>query len=131
MNGYNVFNFAMQTLFVDGLIGTVYLIIQYYTTVGVVTQEILLPGILSGLIAGFGTFLINYSISVGVAGPASAMANLAAVFQTILDYFILGQVLNLMQIIGLLVGLAGAMVLAVGVSIYTGVTKMFTKTKED
>lgn len=131
MNGYNVFNFAMQTLFVDGIIGTVYLIIQYYTTVGVVTQEILFPGILSGLIAGFGTFLINYSISVGVAGPASAMANLAAVFQTILDYFILGQVLNLMQIIGLLVGLAGAMVLAVGVSIYTGVTKMFTKTKED
>ena len=121
----------MQSLFVDGLIGTIYLIVQYLTTEGIVTSEIILPGILSGLIAGFGTFLINYSISVGIAGPASAMANLAAVFQTILDYFILGQVLNLLQILGLLVGLTGAIVLAVGLSIYTRAIKLFSKPKHD
>ena len=129
--GYNVYNFAMQSLFVDGLIGTIYLIVQYLTTEGIVTSEIILPGILSGLIAGFGTFLINYSISVGIAGPASAMANLAAVFQTILDYFILGQVLNLLQILGLLVGLTGAIVLAVGLSIYTRAIRLFSKPKYD
>mmetsp|Transcript_1400 Transcript_1400/g.1236 ORF Transcript_1400/g.1236 Transcript_1400/m.1236 type:complete len:374 (+) Transcript_1400:41-1162(+) len=121
--GYNVYNFAMQSLFVDGLIGSVYLLVQYMTT-DVVTSEIILPGILSGLIAGFGTFLINYSISVGIAGPASAMANLAAVFQTIMDYFILGQVLNLLQIFGLFVGLIGALTLAVGYSVYKSVVRL-------
>jgi len=130
MKGYNVYNFAMQSLFVDGLIGTIYLIIQYITVDGLITQQILIPGVLSGLIAGFGTFLINYSISVGIAGPASAMANLAAVFQTILDYFILGQVLNLLQIFGLLIGLIGAIVLAVGASIFVRMVELF-KPKQD
>ena len=122
-----MYNFAMQSLFVDGMIGSIYLLFQYVLVEGLVTQEILIPGLLSGLIAGFGTFLINYSISVGIAGPASAMANLAAVFQTILDFFILGQALNLLQILGLLIGLTGAVILAVGASIFFGVLKIFGK----
>ena len=114
--GYNVYNFAMQALFVDGLIGSIGLIIQYETS-DIITSDIFLKGLLSGLISGIGIVLINYSIAVGIAGPASAMANLAAVFQTILAYSILGQVLNAMQIIGLIVGLVGALVLALGMDI--------------
>ena len=113
------------------LIGSVCLLYQYETTEGIATGDIILPGILSGLIAGVGTFLINYAISVGIAGPASAMANLAAVTQTILDYFLLGQVLNIMQIFGLIVGLLGAMVLAVGVSIYNRLVRLCKNQKKD
>lgn len=121
----------MQSLFVDGFIGSVCLLYLHLTTTGIVTQDILLPGILSGLIAGVGTVLINYSISVGVAGPASAMANLAAVFQTLLDYFLLGQILNLMQILGLVVGLTGAMVLALGDIIHHKLSSLFGSEKDD
>ena len=123
-SGYDVYNFAMQSLFVDGLIGSLCPVYQYYTTVGIVTGDIIIPGILSGIIAGVGTFLINYAISVGIAGPASAMANLASVTQTLLDYFLLGQVLNLLQILGLSVGLLGAMVIAVGYPLYKKASRM-------
>jgi drug/metabolite transporter (DMT)-like permease len=119
----------MQSLFVDGLIGTICLIFQIETTTGIVTPDIIFPGILAGVISGVGIVLINYSVTVGIAGPASALANLAAVFQTLLDFFLLGQVLNLMQIVGLVVGLSGAMVLAVGLPIYHKVKGLFVSKK--
>lgn len=115
----------MQSLFVDGLIGTIILVFQIETTTGIVTSDIIFPGILAGVISGVGIVLINYSVSVGIAGPASALANLAAVFQTLLDFFLLGQVLNVMQIVGLVVGLTGAMVLAIGLPIYHKVKRLF------
>lgn len=131
MQGYNVYNFAMQTLFVDGLIGSVYLLIQHLTIEDFITMELFIPGVLAGIVAGVGTFLINYSISVGIAGPASAMANLAAVFQTILDYFILGQSLNLLQSFGLVVGLIGALTLAIGDTVIDKISEYFGKPKHD
>lgn len=121
----------MQSLFVDGLLGSLYLWYQYETTTGIVTNDIILPGILAGIISGVGIVLINYAVSVGIAGPASAMANLAAVTQTLLDFFLLGQLLNLLQIFGLVVGISGAIVLAIGMSVINKVKSMMGSSKED
>ena len=38
--GYNVYNFAMQLLFIDGLIGTIGILIQYNMTDIVITNEV-------------------------------------------------------------------------------------------
>ena len=77
-NGYNVYNLAVQHLAFDGVVGTICLVI-FIVQYGSPPGSILLKGTLSGMIAGTGTILINYSISEGIAGPAAAIPNLGAV----------------------------------------------------
>lgn len=127
--GYDVYNMAVQHTAFDGVIGAVVLVI-WFMTGGQLSGEFFFKGILSGIIAGIGTVLINYSISEGVAGPASAIANLASVIQCLLDMIFLGQVLNAKQVIGMIVGLVGATMIAVGTAMVNGVKSIFKSKTE-
>lgn len=123
--GYNAYNFAMQSLFIDGFIGSVALLFYYEFSTDLITFSLFLKGTLGGLISGIGIFLINYAIAVGVAGPASAMANIAAVIQTLLAMIFLDQELNTLQILGLVVGLVGALVIAIGPDVMSKLNRMY------
>ena len=89
--GYNVYNMAVQHTALDGIIGVIVLIVLAACgSLKGIEAAIFWKGLASGILGGIGTILINYAISTGVAGPASAMANLASVIQTIMDVSILG-----------------------------------------
>jgi drug/metabolite transporter (DMT)-like permease len=83
-------------------------------TTELVTGDLFLPGIIYGTLASCGLVCVNFAISTGLAGPASAIVNCCAIIQTVLAYFILGQELNLYQILGFIFGISGAMTFALG-----------------
>lgn len=82
----------MQAIFLDGLIGSIGLFIEYEESPAPIYSPVLWLGVLGGFISGFGILMINYAIVVGVGGAALAMANLASVIQTLLDLFILVRI---------------------------------------
>ena len=129
--GYQAYNFTIQFLFIDGIIGTVGLLIQYGIYDKTITTEIFLYGFFAGIFAGIGIVMINYSMAIGIAGPASALSNLATVLQTLLDYFILGQELGVLQILGLCIGILGAIVLAIGTEVINIFTNLFKSKRKD
>ena len=129
--GYNVYNFAMQLLFIDGLIGTIGILIQYNMTDIVITNEVFYFSFSSGIIAWIGLWLLNYSIAIGIAGPASALSSLTTVVQTMMDYFILEQLLDSLQIMGLALGISGAITLAVRTEIINQMKTFFKDKNED
>lgn len=92
IKGYNLYNFVMQAIFLDGLIGSIGLFIEYEESPAPIYSPVLWLGVLGGFISGFGILMINYAIVVGVGGAALAMANLASVIQTLLDLFILVRI---------------------------------------
>ncbi|CAI2368849.1 unnamed protein product [Moneuplotes crassus] len=71
-------------------------------------------GIVSGCLAGTGVLCLNISIMEGLAGPAVAMSNLSSVIQALLDWGFLGQVPSMNETLGLIIAVAGAIVMAVG-----------------
>ena len=54
-----------------------------------ITSLELLKGTFSGIIDGIATILFTYGVSKGLAGPASALGNIGAIVQTILDVTLL------------------------------------------
>lgn len=62
-------------------------------------------------------------VSWGKAGPANALAGTMTIYQTLLDYFILGQPVSKLELAGLIVGFTGAVVISMGNDIWA-------KTKE-
>ena len=129
--GYSVYNYPMQLLFVDGFIGTIGLLIQLKIYGNFLTTEVFLYGLFAGILATIGIAMINYSISVGVSGPASALSNLSTIVQTLLDYFILGQGIGILQILGLISGILGAVVLAIGMEVINALVNLFKYKRKD
>jgi uncharacterized membrane protein len=127
----------MQTTFLDGVVCLVFLIVQVFFTDILATVaenysgDIWVPGITSGFLAAFGIISANYAVLKGLAGPASAIVNCSTVIQTLMDYFILNQLLNLMQLSGFLFGLLGAMIFAVGKEIRNGISGLCRRSKSD
>ena len=121
----------MQLLFVDGVIGTIGLLIQLKIYGNFLTTQIFLYGLFGGIFATIGIAMINYSISVGVSGPASALSNLSTIVQTLLDYFILGQGIGILQILGLISGILGAVVLAIGMEVINALVNLFKYKRKD
>ena len=124
-------NIAFQSLFVDGLIGTIYLVYLSYILTENISESIIILWIAAGMISGIGISLVNYAISVGIAGPACALADLNPVIQTVLDYLFLNQQLDLFQIFGLLLGLIGCVIIGIGSSMTHLFTKLLKRTKQD
>jgi drug/metabolite transporter (DMT)-like permease len=94
-------------------------------------KDIWIPGIASGFLAALGLFCANYAVSKGLAGPASAIINCCSIIQTLMDYFILNQQLNVMQLLGFLSGLFGAMIFAIGNELGKFFKKIFKRPKSD
>ena len=71
-------------------------------------------GLVSGTLAGTGVLCLNVALMEGLAGPAVAMANLSSVIQTFLDWGFLGQVPSLLEGLGLIIAVLGAIIMAIG-----------------
>lgn len=74
----------------------------------------ILLGIVSGTLAGTGVLCLNIALMDGLAGPAVAMANLSSVIQALLDWGFLGQTPSLFEVLGLIVAVVGAIIMAIG-----------------
>ena len=69
--------------------------------------------------------LISYSISVGLAGPVTAIVNTNAAYQTILGFLLASQSLDVYQISGLLLGFVGVCT----ISLFDNVVKKIKLTR--
>jgi drug/metabolite transporter (DMT)-like permease len=118
-------------LFFEGLIGTVCLII--YTATGHGFMDYDTGSILLLLVAGFaitgGVVLVNYSISIGVAGVCFSISNSNAALQALFTYLLFGQDLSLGQVFGIVVSLVGACILALNEQLDC-CTKVYRKTEK-
>ena len=59
--------------------GTICFVIWLYYSNWEIEYSYFWKGTLSGIIAGVAMILVNYAISEGVAGPASAICNLGSI----------------------------------------------------
>ena len=72
----------------------------------------LVVGGLSGCIIETGRVFISYSIVAGVAGPASAMVQTAAIYQTLFGVLLASQSLDFLQVAGIFLGFIGVCVIS-------------------
>ena len=61
-----------------------------------------------GFICALGVVVLNYALVIGYVGPVFAISTVQVIFQAVLDIIFLGQLPNIVQIIGSLFGIAGA-----------------------
>jgi len=103
-------------LMVDGLLGGIIGISLALTGRGYANfpASNILLGICSGILAGTGVLSINIAVSTGVAGPAFAIANLAAVIQALGDWGFLGQAPASVEWGGLIVSVFGGIIMSIG-----------------
>ena len=62
--------------------------------------------------------MINSAVSLGLAGPASALMNVQSVVQMVLDIIVLEQHPNAMEISSLVLGLAGILLITLGKTLF-------------
>lgn len=101
-------------LFFEGCLGTACLIVATATGHGLLDYDVASCFLI--LVAGFaitgGVVLLNYSISIGVAGVCFSISNSNAAIQALFTYLLFSQDLTAGQIAGILLSLAGACVLS-------------------
>lgn len=105
---------GLNFLIAEGIIGTVCLVISsamgsgFFST-GLDGALIMLLAGLTGVVA---VGLLQYSISIGIAGIVSSIFNTNVAFFTALCFFFLNQALSTWQIIGIVITLLGAIFLS-------------------
>ena len=62
--------------------------------------------------------MINTAVSLGLAGPASALMNVQSVVQMVLDIIVLEQHPNALEISSLVLGLAGILLITLGKTLF-------------
>ena len=61
----------------------------------------------SGFLACFGIIFLNKAVTLGLAGPVFALANVQVIIQTILDAIFFGSIPTALEIVSALLGIAG------------------------
>jgi drug/metabolite transporter (DMT)-like permease len=87
--------------------------------------------VISGFIAAIGVVTMNFGLSMGLAGPVYALANIQVIIQTVLDVIFLGQIPNLIQIISAIIGVIAAVTIAVGEETFTYLKNLMSKNKTE
>jgi uncharacterized membrane protein len=70
--------------------------------------------LLAGIFECLGNVLISHAIVTGIAGAASALANVQVILQVFLDLFLLSQYPSFFQVIACAIGMLGAIIIPVG-----------------
>jgi len=108
---------TIVSLIVDGIIGmTLEILINIFgeSELPTLSFGMIFMGMFSGALLGIGVMFANISITIGYAGPAYAIAQSSCIIMTFLDWGIMGQVPNGIQIIGLMTSILGAAIIALG-----------------
>ena len=103
-------------MFIDGVIGTICLAITSARGSGI--YDMSHKGFwmiwLAGLCAYINFLLTNYCLEFGLAGVAISIINTSAAIQVALSSIFLHQLISTGQIIGIILALIGATILALG-----------------
>ena len=105
---------GLNFLIAEGIIGTVCLVISSAMGSGFFSTGLdgALLMLLAGLTGVVAVGLLQYSISIGIAGIVSSIFNTNVAFFTALCFFFLNQALSTWQIIGIVITLLGAIFLS-------------------
>lgn len=103
------FTFTAASYFIGGLVFTIVSLINF----AMYGEDIMfiIKCVLSGMINSFGFILVNHSTTTGYAGPAAALVNIQTIIHTILSAIIMNQVPTTQQIIAVVVGLGGSVLI--------------------
>lgn len=74
----------------------------------------LLLGTLAGILNALGILALNLAYTLGPMGPVAALVALTSVFLTIIQAIQLQRLPHWMEVIGMLIGLAGAVIITIG-----------------
>eukprot|EP00347_Sterkiella_histriomuscorum_P014658 403360042 len=107
---------------IDGLIFEyqIYLLIAiYYFSQSQVVWEDLLIGTIGSLFIAVGKISIALAVANGIAGPAASLSTTQVIYLTLLTTLVQGQTLKAFEIIGLICGIIGAIIISSGDLIYS------------
>ena len=74
--------------------------------------------ILAGICAFLSLTVLNYAVSIGVAGVAISIFNCSAAIHVIISSLFLGQFITGGQVLGVVLALVGATIMTVGDMVY-------------
>lgn len=111
--GYTGLDFTMDTYMVMGLVEVPFFI--HHALGQGYTVKVLLCGIGASMGQIFGTMLMIYAATYGLAGPSSAMVQVQGIFHITLSALFFHVIPNNMQIIGILCSVAGATIMSVDI----------------
>lgn len=107
--GFDSFSFTAASYFVGGLIFTIISVVNFMRYGE--NAIFVLKCVLSGMINSFGFILVNHATTTGYAGPAAALVNIQTIIHTILSAIILRQIPGTLQIIAVVIGLLGSVLI--------------------
>jgi drug/metabolite transporter (DMT)-like permease len=74
----------------------------------------LLLGTLAGILNALGIVALNLAYTLGPMGPVAALVALTSVFLTIIQSIQLHRLPHWMEVLGMLLGLTGALIITIG-----------------
>ena len=110
-HGYTSFDFTIDTFFMMGLAEIPYFL-KHAREVGY-PDYVMAAGLGAAFGQIFGTILMIYAATKGLAGPSSAMVQVQGLFHTSMSAVFLNMYPNSQQCVGLLCSMAGAIVMAI------------------
>ena len=85
----------------------------------------------SGLLFWIGIIFLNKAVTMGLAGPVFALANIQVIIQTILDAIFVGSIPTTLEIVSAALGILGCCTIALGPEMYSWLKNVWYKKKED
>ena len=77
-----------------------------------ITWKDLAVGMAAGMLMCLGRIFVTIGVAIGLAGPAEALMSTHALYQSLLSAIFDGQKLSILEILGVLLGLAGVFCMA-------------------
>ena len=103
---------ALDAAVIEFFVLTLFLIPLSGNTEFTITMNDIWLGGLAGLLMCLGRIFVTIGVAVGLAGPAEALMSTHALYQSVLSAIFDGQSLSLLEILGVLLGLAGVFFMA-------------------
>ena len=109
---YNGIDQALDAAIIEFFVLTLFLIPLSGSTDFNIEAKDMLVGTGVGFLMCMARVLIAIGFAIGLAGPAEALMTTTALYQTLIGAIFADQTLSLLEILGLLLGLAGVFTLA-------------------
>jgi len=109
---YNGISQALDAAILEFLILTLFLIPLSSNQEFTITWNDLGIGMAAGMLMCLGRIFVTIGVAIGLAGPAEALMSTHALYQSLLSAIFAGQSLSLLEILGVLLGLAGVFFMA-------------------
>ena len=109
---YDGISQALDAAILEFLILTLFLIPLSNNDDFTITWKDMGVGMAAGLLMCMGRVFVTIGVAIGLAGPAEALMSTHALYQSLLSAIFAGQSLSVLEILGVLLGLAGVFFMA-------------------